>query len=461
MPNHQGTTLLRIEIEKKIAASGMTLAEFSVRSGVNRGIFSAILRPQSPKPISLNQLEKIGEGLGQPPGWMFEAYADECFFGGKPNRRRIEPFLVRCAELDRTDCIEAVLERWLEDPRQLEHVFELAEDLYACGKVMQSLSFYRKVVRDEKYHQSQRLAISQYRLFAASIGEDNEQNLCAAIEFEPFCDKLPDRYRIDGIMRLYDVYLTLGKINKAEYYALELGEFARRLYEAQMIHFLEKGLYPDLELVKPLVVYYGYAYLSLENVQFRRGQLDEALASIEAYADLSWFPNQDDLARSQIAKFAKYARQNETHLKLLTGQEPEETIRRCVHILETDPPETLVCLFFLLKAANRHGWDVGSILDRFEEQFERALDEQGHYPRHNLLNRYENVCYEMALYFFARSEWDIGYDRLLRGLDVAIAINDREMFAKCIPLFEKNRSAASKAQLERYGELLAKVKIES
>lgn len=117
--------------------------------------------------------------------------------------------------------------------------------------------------------------------------------------------------------------------------------------------------------------------------------------------------------------------------------------------------------FFLLKAANRHAWDVRSILDRFQEQFERALDEQGRYPRHNLLNRYENVCYEMALYFFARSEWDIGYDRLLRGLDVAIAINDREMFAKCIPLFEKNRSAASKSQLERYGELLEKVKIES
>lgn len=461
MRNDQGTTLLRIEIEKKIAASGMTLAEFSVRSGVNRGIFSAILRPESPKPISLNQLEKIGEGLGQPPDWMFEAYADECFFGGKPNRRRIEPFLVRCAELDRTDCIEAVLDRWMEDPRQLEHVFELAEDLYTRGQTIQSLTFYRRVVRDEKYHQSERLAVSQYRLFVASIGEDNEQNLCAAIEFEPFCDKLPDRYRIDGIMRLYDIYLTLGKINKAEYYALELGEFARRLYETQMIHFLEKGFYPDLGLVKPLVVYYGYAYLSLENVQFRRGQLDEALASIQAYADLSWFPNQDDLARSQIAKFAKYARQNETHLKLLIGQEAEATIRRCVEILETDPPETLVGLFFLLKAANRHGWDVRSILERFEGQFERALEEQGRYPRHNLLNRYENVCYEMALYFFARSECNIGYDRLLRGLDVAIAINDREMFAKCIPVFEKNRHSASKAQLERYSELLAKIKIES
>ncbi|OWR28710.1 DNA-binding protein [Saccharibacillus sp. O23] len=456
----QGTTLLRNEIEKGIAASGMTLAEFSVRSGVNRGIFSAILRTDSPKPISLNQLEKIGEGLAKPPDWMFECYAEECFFGGKPNRRRVEPFLVRCAELDRTDCVEAVLERWMEDPRQLEHVFELAEDLYARGRKRQSLIFYRRVVRGEKYHQSQRLAVSQYRLFVAAIGEDNERNLCAAIEFEPFCDKLPDRYRIDGIMRLYDVYLTLGKINKAEYYALELGEFAHRLHKEQTAYFLEKGMYPDLGLVKPLVVYYGYSYLSMENVQFRKGQLDEALASIQAYADLSWFPNQDDFAHTQIAKFAQYARQNETHLKLLIGREAEETIRRCVGILENDPPETLVSLFFLVKAANRHGWDVDGILDRFEKQFERALEEEGRYPRNNLLNRYENVCYQMALYFFARNAWDKGHDRLLDGLDVAIAINDRDMFAKCVPLFEKNRLAASEAQLRRYGELLAKVKTE-
>lgn len=461
MPNHQGTTRLRTEIENSIAASGMTLAEFSVRSGVNRGIFSAILRPGAPKPISLNQLEKIGQGLGQPPDWMFEYYVDECFFGGKPNRRRVEPFLARCAELDRTDCIEAVLDRWIEDSRQLDHVFELAEDLQARGKVMQSLSFYRRVVRDEKYHQAERLAISQYRLFVSAIGEDNEQNLCAAIEFEPFCDKLPDRYRIDGMMRLYDVYLTLGKINKAEYYALELGEFAHRLHEFQKAYFLEKGMYPDLGLVKPLVVYYGYSYLSMENVQFRKGQLDEALASTQAYADLSWFPNQDDLARTQVAKFARYARQNETHLKLLIGRETEETVRRCIDILENDPPETLVCLFFLLKAANRHGWDVCSILDRFEKQFENALEEEGRYPRHNLLNRYENVCYEMALYFFARSEWEIGYDRLLRGLDVAIAINDRDMFVKCIPLFEQHRLSASASHIARYGKLLEKVKNES
>ncbi|OWA36973.1 hypothetical protein B9G55_02540 [Saccharibacillus sp. O16] len=40
---------------------------------------------------------------------------------------------------------------------------------------------------------------------------------------------------IDGIMRLYETYLMLlGKTNKAEYYALALGEFVHRWHEAQL-----------------------------------------------------------------------------------------------------------------------------------------------------------------------------------------------------------------------------------
>ncbi len=458
MQNNQGEIQLRAEIERGISESGMTLSEFSVYTGINRGIFSAMFKAGSPKPISLNQLERIAQGLGKPEGWMFESYVEECFFGGKPNRRRVEPFLIRCAELGKIDCIEEVLNRLIEDPRQIDQIFEWAEQLYIQGYMEQSMVFYRRVVKHEKYHQSERLAISQYRIFLASVGEDNEQNLCAAIEFEPFCDKLPDRYRIDAIMRLFDVYFMLEKIGKADYYALELHEFAQKLYDLQEAYAHRNGTYPELELFKPLVVYYGYSYLGRGSVLFRKGRFHEALSCNEGYADLSWFPNQNEEARIQIARFAKYARQNEVHIKLLIGQDIQETILRCVEILEQDPAETLVSLFFLLRAADLHGLDITSILDRFEQQFAEALGEQASYPRHHLLNRYEGVCFEMARYFFARDQWDKAYDRLLCGLNVAIAINDREMFAKCIPLFEKYRRFAGETHLRHYGELLENVK---
>ncbi|MDT2288008.1 hypothetical protein P7H17_20800 [Paenibacillus larvae] len=54
------------------------------------------------------------------------------------------------------------------------------------GLVEESLLFYEEVIEEEKFNHSERLAISHYRVFRASIGSDADENFKAVIRFEGF-----------------------------------------------------------------------------------------------------------------------------------------------------------------------------------------------------------------------------------------------------------------------------------
>ncbi|MDO3409469.1 DNA-binding protein [Saccharibacillus sp. CPCC 101409] len=446
------TLTLRSEIERGIAGLGMNFSEFGEWSGINRGIFSAILNSNPPKPISLNQFERITKALGHPEGWMFEQYIDECFYDGKPNRRRVEPFLIRCAEMGRLDCIEIVLSRLLEDLKQLDTIFEIAEALYTADKVEQSVVFYECIVQNEKYHQSERLAISQYRLFRAALGEDNERNLRAAIEFEPFCDKLPDHHRLDGLMKLVNVYFSLDKRIEAARYSREMIVFTEILYQAEVIKNAKsinlKELYSDY----PLVVYYGYAHLAMQKVMIDEGDYIKAEQYIEMYKDLSWFPGLDDNGRREVEKFKFYAEANVLTIELLKGN--ENILPTCITFIEKNPAELLKFIFTILESSNKYGFNTDIIFEKFSEQLHQYLEQKYHYDRMTILNDYCSVCLEASLYFLKRQNHIKAIDYILRGLVVAVKINDKEMFMKCVPLFEKNRDLASPKQTLEYVQIM-------
>ncbi|WP_037289483.1 hypothetical protein [Saccharibacillus sacchari] len=453
------TMTLRSEIERGIAGMGMNFSEFGEWSGINRGIFSAILNSNPPKPISLNQLERIGKALGHEEGWMFELYIDECFYDGRPNRRRVEPFLIRSAELDRIDCIAKVLSRLLEDLKQLEMIFEIGEALYTSGKIKESAVFYQCIVQNEKYHQSERLAVSHYRLFRAALGEDNEQNLRAAIEFEPFCEKLPDHHRLDGLMRLFDVYFMLEKLDKAEYYSRELVSFSTKIYNLYKQGKCEKKVLFGIASENPLIVYYGYGFLSMETILFRKGDFAGALEYNKLYEDLSWFEGLDESGFKYVEKISDFSKQNKIHIELLSGKNTELYLKKCVEFLKSNPSETLVSFLFISQAANLYDLDIDHILEKFEKQMEQQLNETSHYKKIHQLNRYKDICYELTLYFFNKVFYQNAHSYLLKALNVAIKINDKDTFMKCISLFERNRKFASLVQKKSYIEMLRKVEV--
>lgn len=443
------TMTLRSEIEKGIAGMGMNFSEFGEWSGINRGIFSAILNSNPPKPISLNQLERIGKALGHEEGWMFEMYIEECFYDGKPNRRRVEPFLIRCADLRRTDYIEKVLSRLLEDLKQLEMIFEIGEALYTSGRIEQSVVFYQCIVQNEKYHQSERLAISHYRLFRAALGEDNERNLRAAIEFEPFCDKLPDYHRLDGLMRLFDVYFTLRKLDHAERYSQELIDFSKIVYDFMRMHSTS---YEKFEPEHPLVVYYAYGFLSMESIMFCKEKFEEARSYTKRYEDLSSFELLDEKGIKEVQNFNFFAQQNKRHIDLLSGD--STVLIECLEVMRIHSNEIPSSLLIILEAANKHGFNVDLIINEFWAEVEKVVTGEFYYKKMYEVNRYEETCYEAAKYFFEHNNTDEAVKFLLKGLNVAVKIKDKQMFMNFVPLFEKNRHLVNSEQKFKYQTLI-------
>ncbi|CAM3296881.1 MULTISPECIES: DNA-binding protein [Saccharibacillus] len=446
---------LRSEIEKGIAGMGMNFSEFGEWSGINRGIFSAILNSNPPKPISLNQLERIGRALGREDGWMFEAYINECFYDGRPNRRRVEPFLLRCAALGRNECIEEVLSRLLEDLRQLDTIFDIAEALYASGSTKESVVFYRCIVQNEKYHQSERLAISHYRLFRAALGEDNEQNLRAAIEFEPFCEKLPDHHRLDGLMKLVNVYLSMDKRAETKKYSQALFDFSQAIYRNEEQR-TKRGLSEsDLSCEYPLIVYYGYGFLAMQNVMLHEENYEQAKVYINAYANLDSCMQKDQSSQKESEKFKFFAKINLMQVRLLEGD--PTVLPDCVRFIEEHPSELWVTLLIIVESANRHQYDIDDILDKFAEPLHKYPEDHAAYSKTSNFNRYIHVCYESAVYLFKRKKYGECLTYLLLGLEMAIKINNKDMFMKYVPLFEGLRDIASHQEKKKYENLMKRV----
>lgn len=447
------TITLRSEIEKGIVGMGMNFSEFGERSGINRGIFSAILNSNPPKPISLNQLEKIGRALGHNEGWMFELYIDECFYDGRSNRRRIEPFLIRCAELGRIDCIGKVLSRLLEDLRQLDMIFDIAEALHTNGSVQESVIFYQCVVQNEKYHQSERLAVSHYRLFRAALGDDNERNLRAAIEFEAFCEKLPDHHRLDGLMKLVNVYFSLDKYVEFEKYSRALHEFSDIVYRNSKKKVGLTSPEARLETSYPLVVYYGYSLMCMQNIMIHQNKFPEAEQYIKGYEDLSWFSDSDEESREEVKKFKFYAEANRLTLELLIGN--PDVLDACISFMKKNPNELLQLTFTILKSANQYKYCVDIVFEQFSDPLSNYLTQPFHHDKSIISsNLYCGTCYQAALYFMERTNYEKMFDYIFKGMELGAKISNKEIFIHNVSLFEKNRNQASEAQKMQYKKLI-------
>ncbi|GED28764.1 hypothetical protein BAG01nite_48660 [Brevibacillus agri] len=106
---------LRSEIEKIQKQYGYTLSKLSALSGINHGHLSDILRGN--RAMTIRQLDALATAFEQPPGWLYELYPDECFAKERVSRPRVIPYLIRCAEIGRQDCIQPIVSKLLDEQK--------------------------------------------------------------------------------------------------------------------------------------------------------------------------------------------------------------------------------------------------------------------------------------------------------------------------------------------------------
>lgn len=119
------------------------MTEFGHIIDLNVGTVSGIVTGN--RPISVHQLDRITMGMNLPPDYFYERYIDECIEEEPLNWRRISPFLYRCVELGRLDCLRRVVGMLLDNPVYLPSLFEVAEDSFKKGNTEAAAFLYENV----------------------------------------------------------------------------------------------------------------------------------------------------------------------------------------------------------------------------------------------------------------------------------------------------------------------------
>lgn len=442
---------IRSILEQELERKGYSLTSFSNRSGINRGTLSAILNGNPPKPIAIRQLDLITEAMELPEGYYYPLYVNECVDSDQPNRRRLKAFLLRCAEIGQTDCIEKVLERIVDDLNNIPMIFDIGEELYEKGLRDESRLFYNVVIESEKYQHSERLAISHYRIFRLSLGDDPEANLIAATRFELYLYRLPEDYQLDGLLHLANAYLTLQKWMQTEIYSDELRNLAKMVYKNyERAYHQGKAFQHRAE--RNLVVYYGQGYV-LKGIalQFQR-RYEEIPEYIAGYADLSWFVGLNESGKEEVEKFKLFAKLNTYNLKVLLGD--QSIIPEYIESVKEHPPEILPCLRVIVEASNIHNFFVDDVLEQFNISTE-LYDKAGNYYRSEISkDRYLRLTYQLSVYYLRKKDFKEGMSKTLDTLRIAISLKNHNYFMKVVPLFERYRSFATEGQLKEYETLL-------
>ncbi|MGG4555404.1 helix-turn-helix domain-containing protein [Paenibacillus humicus] len=414
------TTTIRDKLEDYLKRNGYTLQYFSEQSGINVGTLSRIVNGN--RPISMEQLDRLTAGMGLDEGTLYDLFVDDFFVHHSLNWRRLRPFLLRCAELKKYGCIQKVLSYLLEDLKQIPNIFITAEIMYENGWKEAAAILYSCVVETEKYQHAERLAISQYRLFQLAIGLDTAKNLRAAIQFEPYKNRLPENFRLDAILQLANIYYTVQDWEKMEYLGDDLRLLSYSVYSGRQ--FKEDS---SFKTERHLVVYYGQGYLIKSAALEHQGRYEEAKEFIKGYADLSWFEGLDDEGLYEVEKFKLFAEANLHNINLLMGN--FDGLPDYITFLMRYPNEALPSAVIILMAANKHCVRIDDILVQLIRLIDGCKD--NYYHKSNYTNRYINFYYQLALYQLNGGKSE-GLDNILRSLEMSLKINNRGHILECI-----------------------------
>ncbi|WP_379158734.1 transcriptional regulator [Paenibacillus sp. sgz5001063] len=431
----------------------MSINQFALQSRINSGTLSRVISNR--QPIAMNHLERITQGMGLQEDYFFSLYVDECFLHSAPTWRRLRPFLIRSAELGRLDCIEQVVLNLLDNLIYAPMLFEVAEGLYQQGQWQAAALLYKNVSASEKYQNSERLAVCQYRLFRIALGDDQSINLREAILFECYIDRLDEAEQLDGIIDLLHVYYSLQHWPKVEELAQKMLRLATLRYNLQ--HHSSRKQVNGKMPQRPLYLYILNAHLFLSSIYMEYGDYKSALERVPLYMDGSWIQEDNEEVQKTLTQFREWGTANIYLYRVLDGQ--MDVLADYVEYISTQPDEIFTAVYHIIKSANRYEWNVDHILERFSAHipYRSYRSEFGEYNQQIMADKHARFLAELAAYYL-HNQRNEGINFILQSLESSARINNESIAITCVDLFEQYRYAAGEDQMERYKLLIREVR---
>lgn len=434
---------ISMELLRYMKKEKLSISSFANKSGINSGTLSRFINGQ--QPLSLSNLDLITRAMNLEEGYFYSLYVNE----SSPNWRRLGPFIMRCAELGKLDCIVQAIDMMMDNLAYSALLFDSAEELYQKGKRAAALTIYKKVAEGEKYQHSERLGLCQYRIFTCSLDSDQENNLDCAIQFESYIQRVPDKVQLDALKDLTNTLLSLRKWNKAKTYALEMGRIARMLYAQK--HDQNKPNRKHTQPAKPLFGYILYSDLLLGSIAADNDDYDQALYYLSRYEDQSWIVETDEMAEKTKDQFREWAKGNRYLYQLMKGN--TDVLEPYVEYISSHKNEILRALFKIIQAAKIHHFEIDTYLERFEGLIREHLHRGGtvgSYAGHIIDDRFANFLTDIGEYYLRRNNTLKGIQYILDGLEISYRINNPVNIARCCTTIEHTRSKLSHSALQRY-----------
>lgn len=439
------------ELEHFIHQNGLNTNQLAKRSGLNPGTMSSILN--SRKVIAIDQLDRITTTMNLPEGHFYERYIEEYLNEVAPNWRRIRPFLYRCAELDKQHCIKQTVDLLMDNPIVYSPLLlEVAEDLFEQGKRMSAAILYESIALSEKSQHSERLALCQYRLFSIRLGEDQSKNLQAAIQFEPFIERLDEIDQLDALKNLADTYRSLRSWDNVYRLSQKLKHLAKIQYSLSGSG--KRTDDPVKKLPRPIFFYVVFGNMLMGSTHYEQGNYESALEIANEVADLDWVKETDKETLYWKHLFQEWVQANICLTKLMAGH--TEVLSEYVQYFEVQENEIITGLWNIMIAANRYNINVDHILAKFESVLSTALEHEENeiYNQQNTDDQLIGLLCELADYYLSRENYEQGFKTLIDGLKKSVMINNESSILRCMRMFEHYRNAASDEAKVEYHHLV-------
>lgn len=460
----QHKSTIQAELAAFLKNEGRTINQFAGISGVNSGTLSSIINGN--RPIAMQQLDRITAGMGLPEGTFYELYIDECVVHSTPDWRRLGPFLQRCAELDKLECIRQVVQIIMDNITYAPLLFDTAEEFYSQGKLQAAALLYEGVADSEKYQHSERLALCQYRLFTIRTGQSPEADFRAATRFEYFVERLEEADQLGALQQLAGIYFSLGHLEKA-------GLLAEQLYHKASIQYgiryhrtrKQKEL---REPPEPFCFYILYAYWLQSKVYEEAGDYGQAMEYVGKYTDMGWIVETSGEVQEIKEQFRRRGAVSACLYRLMSGE--QDRLAEYEKYIGSEELGLIAGLLHAVQAVNRFHWEADGLIGRFQPQLAQVqaafgqgtpgpdpegTDNQGV----DSLEKFPELLYELAVYYSHSDRVEQALQALFQSLEASAALGSVACVIRCVRLFEQLRPLASAPDQERYKLLINKVQV--
>lgn len=449
----QKSKTIRSELFDYIHHNDIVLSHFAETAGINSGTLSKIINGVIP--VSVRVLDVITAAMKLEPGALYNNYISECINETTSNWRRWKPLIIRCAELNKLDCLDQVAVIVTDNLAYSPILFEVAEHLDNEGYKEAALVMYKRIAESERYQHAERLATCQYRIFKYSLTDNQEMNLECAALFEPYIKRLGETEQLDALKDLINLLMSLHKWDKAKYLAEEMERIATNLYEHK--HKKPQKNLQTSKPAKPLFGYILYSNLILGTIAEEKNDFESALNYVSRYEDQAWIIETDDIAIATKSQFSEWAKANRYLYRLMSGE--VSVLHEYVAYIGSNEAEILRALFKIVKAAQLYKINIDEILHQFEQVIFNQINENGHvgsYTAEIIDDGLANFLADVATYYIQKDEYRVGINFILESLAISARINNTACMVRNICMFEKIRHTIDETSLHRYSTIMMK-----